>query len=85
MNPTDDDLKTRAADAAPAPALPPGERLLRLPQVLELTARGRTAWLDDVKVGKAPRPIKIGSASMWLHSEVQAWIADRIRASRGGR
>jgi predicted DNA-binding transcriptional regulator AlpA len=62
----------------------PGEKLLRLPSVLDLTGRGRTAWLDDVKVGKAPKPIKIGSASFWLWSEVQGYIADRIRESRGG-
>lgn len=66
-----------------APTLPPGERLLRLPAVLELTGRGRTAWLDDVKAGKAPKPIKIGAATFWLWSECQAWIAGRIRESRG--
>lgn len=67
---------------SPAP-LAPGERFLRLPAVLELTGRGRTAWLDDVKAGKAPAPIKMGSASAWLFSEVTAWMADRIRESRG--
>lgn len=63
---------------------PAGERLLRLPAVLSLTGRGRTAVLDDVKAGRFPRPIKVGAASMWLHSEVQAWIGERIRQSRGG-
>lgn len=72
------------AEHPPAVALQPGERLLRLPAVLELTGRGRTAVLDDVKAGRFPRPIKVGSASMWLHSEVQAWIGERIRQSRGG-
>jgi predicted DNA-binding transcriptional regulator AlpA len=60
-----------------------GERLVRLPAVLELTGRGRTAWLDDVKAGKAPKCIKIGAASFWLWTEVQSYIADRIRESRG--
>lgn len=71
--------------AAPAgPALPdnPGERFLRLPAVLELTGRGRTATLDDVKAGSFPKPIKLGSATVWLHSEVQAWMLDRIRQAR---
>jgi prophage regulatory protein len=67
------------------PALASGERLFRLPQVLELTGRGRTATLDDVKAGRFPKPIKIGAASMWLHSEVQAWIAARVRDSRAGQ
>jgi len=66
-----------------APVLPPGEKLLRLPAVLELTGRGRTAVLDDVKAGRFPKPIKVGAASMWLLSECRAWIADRIRESRG--
>lgn len=69
------------ATGAPVPA---GERLLRLPAVLELTGRGRTATLDDVKAGRFPKPIKVGAASMWLQSEVQAWIADRVRQARGG-
>lgn len=60
-----------------------GEVLLRLPQVLAITGRGRTSTLDDVKAGTFPRPIKVGAASCWLHSEVQAWIERRIRESRG--
>lgn len=69
--------------ATAVPPLAPGERFLRLPAVLELTGRGRTAWLDDVKAGKAPRPVKVGAASMWLHSEVLEWMSQRIRESRG--
>jgi prophage regulatory protein len=68
---------------ASVPPAPPAERLLRLPLVLELTARGRTATLDDVKAGRFPKPIKVGAASMWLQSEVHAWIAARVRDSRG--
>jgi len=60
------------------------ERLLRLPQVMEMTGRGRTATLDDVKAGRFPAPIKIGRATCWAESEVQRWIVERIRASRGG-
>ena len=62
----------------------PDERLLRLPLVLQTTGRGRTATLDDVKAGRFPKPIKVGTASMWLHSEVQAWIAARVQATREG-
>ena len=73
-----------AAGIGPA-AIPPGEVLLRLPQVLAMTGRGRTSTLDDVKAGTFPKPIKVGSASLYLQSEVQAWIAARVRDSRGGR
>lgn len=57
--------------------------LIRLPAVLGMTGLGRTMWLDLVKEGKAPKPIKIGAAAMWQHEEVQAWIQARIRAHRG--
>lgn len=67
-----------------AATMPAGEVLLRLPQVLAKTGRGRTAILDDVKAGRFPRPVKIGSAAMWPASEVEAWIQDRIRQARAG-
>ncbi len=59
-----------------------GEKLLRLPQVMEMTGRGRTATLDDVKAKRFPQPIKLGTATLWLESEVQQWIADRVREHR---
>jgi prophage regulatory protein len=67
---------------APASASTP-DQLLRLPQTLERVGLGRTAWLDRVKAGTAPKPVKIGRATCWAASDVQAWIADRLRESRG--
>lgn len=61
------------------------ERLIRLPECLQMVSLGRTAWLDLVKEGTAPQPIRIGRASCWVWSEVQAFIADRIRQSRAPR
>jgi prophage regulatory protein len=58
------------------------ERLLRLPQVLEMTGRGRTATLDDVRIGRFPAPIKIGAVALWMETEVQAWIAERVAEHR---
>lgn len=57
--------------------------LIRLPATLALVGLGRSAWLDLVAKGKAPRPIKIGRAALWHEPEVRAFIADRIRQSRG--
>lgn len=68
--------------AAAAPTGEP-ERLLRLPQALAMTGLGRTAWLNMVRSGEAPQPIHIGRAVAWPQSEVQAFIRDRIRQSRG--
>ena len=61
-----------------------GERLIRLPETLTTVSLGRTAWLDLVKAQAAPQPVKIGRATFWVASEVQAFIADRIRQSRKG-
>lgn len=61
-----------------------GERLIRLPEALQSVSLGRTAWLDLVKGGNAPKPVKIGRATFWVASEVQAFIAERIRLSRKG-
>ena len=80
-----------------APALPPAtggatsarapepESLLRLPQVLATVGLGRTAWLDLVRTGEAPKVVHIGRAAAWPSSEVQAFIQARIRLSRGAR
>ena len=59
-------------------------RLMRLPACLHATGLGRTAWLDLVKAKKAPQPVKIGRATMWVEAEVSAFIEDRIKASREG-
>jgi prophage regulatory protein len=61
----------------------PSPRLIRLPVCLELVGLGRSAWLDLVREGKAPKPVKIGRATLWLESEVCQFIADRVRQHRG--
>ena len=55
-------------------------RLIKLPEVLDRTAIGRTAWLVSVKKGQAPKPVRMGRAVAWVEAEVDAWIADRIAA-----
>lgn len=75
-----------SAGTAATPQTPPaGDRLVRLPTVLETVQTGRTMWLDLVKAGKAPAPVKIGRATFWQMSALQAWIADRVHESRGVR
>ena len=65
------------------PTADPG-RLIRLPATLALVGLGRSAWLDLVHKGRAPRPVKIGRASLSVETEVQAFISERIRESRKG-
>ena len=58
-------------------------RLLRLPSTLSLVGIGRSSWLDLVAKRKAPTPVKIGRASLWVEGEIHQFIAERIRQSRG--
>ena len=64
---------------------PGTDRLLRLPTTLQTVQGGRTWWLDLVKAKKAPQPVKIGRATFWVASELQQFIADRVRESRATR
>lgn len=70
---------------ASAQTNPHADQLLRLQAVLAIVQGGRTWWLDLVKADKAPRSVKIGRSTFWLASEIQAWIADRVRDSRTGK
>lgn len=35
-----------------------------------------------IQEGKFPKPVKFGRSSRWLKSELEAWIQERIHASR---
>lgn len=74
---------TNPDSAGATQAADPG-RLIRLPATLALVGLGRSAWLDLVHKGRAPRPVKIGRASLWVETEVHAFISERIRESRKG-
>jgi len=61
----------------------PGERLLRIGEVLAMTGIGsrQTIW-RLVRKGEFPKPIHpLGHSKFiaWVHSEVQAWIIDRAK------
>lgn len=57
------------------------ERGLRLPEVMARLGMSR-AWIyDEISAGRFPRPVKIGArASIWLESEISAFLAARTRA-----
>ena len=58
----------------------PASRLIKLPEVAEITSKSRSAIYGDPTF---PRPVKIGPrASAWVESEVYDWIESRI-AERG--
>jgi prophage regulatory protein len=59
------------------------ERLLRLPQVEALVALRKSAIYSAVKAKTFPAPIVLPARAVaWPESQIQAWIADRIKASQ---
>lgn len=65
------------ADGAKAPAFLIRDRLLRLADVIEIVALGRTQIYEMIKAGAFPAPYKpTEKASRWSENEVQAWVAD---------
>lgn len=54
-------------------------RILRLPEVMHLTGRGRVSIYSDMKAGKFPKSIKIGARAVgWPQKSVEAWIASKL-------
>jgi predicted DNA-binding transcriptional regulator AlpA len=68
---------THAATVAPYPPAP-GERLIRLPELLATTGESRTQCYENIASGLHPAPRKDGRASLWVASEVQAYVAAKI-------
>ena len=51
------------------------DKLLRLPQVMELTGLAKSTVWKWVKEGKLPEPTKLSPrVSVWKQSEIQAFI-----------
>ena len=57
------------------------ERLLRLPQVLDLVGLGKTTIYEMVQTGEFPRPRKVRHLSLWPESEVRKWIDTVVRST----
>jgi prophage regulatory protein len=59
------------------------EVVLRLPQVKQRVGLSRSTIYSLAAVGRFPLPIKLGArAAGWLATEIDAWLAARIDASR---
>lgn len=66
--------------------IPSGECLLRLPDVEARTGLKKSAIYAGMKAGNFPKCLKLGPrTSAWPSSEIDAWIAERIRLARGGK
>lgn len=63
-----------------------GECLLRLPDVEARTGLKKSAIYAGMRAGTFPQCLKLGPrASAWPSSEIDGWIAGRIRAARGAQ
>ena len=54
------------------------KRLLRLKDVLNKIPVSRTTFYNGIKNGQYPAPIKLGSSSMWLESDIDSVIENAL-------
>ncbi|MGE0109156.1 MAG: helix-turn-helix transcriptional regulator [Bdellovibrionales bacterium] len=60
-------------------------KILRKPEVLERIGVKKSTIYDWIGKGLFPRPINLGTRAVgWLESDVEAFIAKRVKESRGG-
>lgn len=57
-------------------------RFLRLPAVIAMVGKSRTAIYRDIQGGAFPAPIRIGARAVaWTEEEIQKWQQERIAAA----
>lgn len=59
-----------------------GDQFLRIPAVMKKVGLRRTAIYDKINAGDFPAPIKLGNVSVWLESELDAWIQAKVAEYR---
>ncbi|SOE67076.1 transcriptional regulator, AlpA family [Burkholderia sp. YR290] len=60
------------------------KRFLRIASVIERTGMSKPTIYQMIQKGRFPASIKHGPRlAFWLEHEVDAWIDERVRASRG--
>lgn len=59
------------------------KRFIRLPEVSSRTGLPRASVYEAMDAGTFPKSIRLGEITVaWLESEIDAWIEQRIAASR---
>ena len=58
------------------------KRLIGTKEVLRKRGDSKSKLYKDLKEGKFPLPIKHGTKSLWLESEVDSWIDSLVKKSR---
>lgn len=59
------------------------DQLVDMRFITKLTGLTDKWFYKLIKDGLFPRPIKLGSSSRWKQSEVELWLQQRIKDSRG--
>ena len=55
--------------------------LLRLPMVIRITALARSTIYKMISQNQFPVPIRLSKRAVaWLQSEIEGWVASRVRA-----
>lgn len=58
--------------------------ILRLPTVKARTGLSRSTLYLRIAEGRFPAPVSLGGRAVgWLDTEIDAWLAERVDASRG--
>ncbi|MGC1296497.1 MAG: AlpA family transcriptional regulator [Alloacidobacterium sp.] len=58
--------------------------ILRLPEVKERVGLSRSAIYLAVSRKEFPQPVRLGARAVgWLESEIEEWIRERVKNSRG--
>lgn len=61
------------------------DRLIRLSEVLSIVGLGPSRVYELIAAptpDRFPPPVKVGRSSRWLASEVHAWVARQVSATR---
>ncbi|UHD44149.1 AlpA family phage regulatory protein [Aureimonas altamirensis] len=74
-------MKLHSTQSAPAP------RFIGLPDAMARTGLSKTTIWRLYRAGKFPSPITLPDSrrSVFVESEIDQWIVDRIAAARRGR
>ena len=65
------------------------DRILRIPEIVEITGLSRTTIWRRVKSGDFPAPVRLGSLATrsvgWRESEIKQWLDSRPGAAGDSR
>lgn len=56
-------------------------RILRLPDIKQLTGLSRSTIYNYVAAGEFPKPVRLGPRAVgWLEAEIALWLAQRAES-----